>query len=103
MSLSLVITTVSRKKAARLAKAVVEKRLAACGNIAVVKSIYRWKGSLHSEGEALIVFKTSKERAHELRHFLERKHPYDVPEIVQVEPGHVNQKYLLWVLESVAR
>lgn len=102
MNLSLVITTVSRSKAARLAKRVVEKRLAACGNIVDMKSIYWWKGSLRDEGEALIVFKTTEERASELRLFLEREHPYDVPEIVQVEPGHVNRKYLRWVLESVA-
>jgi len=62
MSLSLVLTTVPRAKAAPLAKAAVKRRLAACGSISQVRSIYSWKGTLRDEAEALIIFKTTKER-----------------------------------------
>jgi len=102
MNLALVFTTISKGKASRLAKRVVEKKLAACGNILDVGSIYWWKGSVRDEGEALILFKTTEDKAAELRDFLEREHPYDVPEIIQVQPGQVNGKYLRWVAQSVA-
>ena len=70
MSLWLVLTTIRRAKAAPLAKAAVKRRLAACGSISQVRSIYSWKGTLHDEAEALIIFKTTKERVPRLRAFL---------------------------------
>jgi len=85
-----------------LARTAVSKKLAACANLAYVKSFYWWKNSLRAEDEALIVFKTTQKNASKLKAYLEEEHPYETPEIVQVEPSHVNQKYLLWVLESVA-
>ena len=90
MSLSLVLTTINRAKAARLAKAAVERRLAACGSITQVRSIYPWKGVLRDEGEALIIFKTPRDRVPRLRAFLEKEHPYETPEIVEVKAGGVN-------------
>ncbi|SRR5712692_3716470 len=102
MPLSLVLTTVSRRGAARLAKEAVEKRLAACGNISEVRSLYSWRGVLHDEAESLILFKTTKEKAPLLRAFLEKEHPYENPEIVELEAAGASVKYLSWVVESVA-
>ena len=102
MSLSLVLTTIPRAKAARLAKATVERRLAACGSISQVRSIYPWKGVLRDEAEALIIFKTTREKVPQLRAFLEKEHPYETPEIVEVRAAGVNANYLSWVVESVA-
>src|SRR2546426_5899239 len=100
--LSLVMTTIPRAKAASLAKAAVEGRSAACGSIFQVRSIYSWKGALRDEPEALIIFKTTKEKVPQLRAFLEKEHPYETPEIVEVEAGGVSAKYLFsWVVESV--
>ena len=84
-----------------MAKAAVKRRLAACGSISQVRSIYSWKGTLRDEAEALIIFKTTKEKVPQLRAFLEKEHPYETPEIVEVEAGGVSAKYLSWVVESV--
>ncbi len=99
--LSLVMTSIPRAKAASLAKAAVEGRLAACGSIFQARSIYPWKGALRDEPEALIIFKTPKEKIPQLRAFLEKEHPYETPEIVEVEAGGVSARYLSWVVESV--
>src|SRR5437899_12338502 len=88
--LSLVMTTIPRAKAASLARAAVEGRSAACGSIVQVRSIYSWKGALRDEPEALIIFKTTKEKVPQLRAFLEKEHPYETPEIMQVEAGGVS-------------
>jgi periplasmic divalent cation tolerance protein len=80
-----VVTIIPRAKAARLAKATVERRLATCGIISLVRSIYPWKGVLRDEAEALIIFKTTKEKVPQLRAFLEKEHPYETPEIVEVK------------------
>ena len=102
MFLSLVLTTIPRAKAAQLAKSAVERRLAACGSIFQVRSIYPWKGVLRDEAEALIIFKTTREKVPQLRAFLENEHPYETPEIVEVKAAGVKPKYLSWVVESVA-
>ena len=102
MPLSLVLTTIPQAKAAQLAKATVKRRLAACGSISQVRSVYPWKGSLRDEREALIIFKTTSEKVPQLRAFLEKEHPYETPEIIEVNAAGVSAKYLSWVIESVA-
>ena len=102
MSLSLVLTTIRRAKAAPLAKAAVKRRLAACGSISQVRSIYSWKGTLRDEAEALIIFMTTEEKVPRLRAFLEKEHPCETPEIIEVQVARVNAHYLSRVVESVA-
>ena len=63
-----------------------------------VRSIYPWKESLRDEAEALIIFKTTREKVPQLRAFLEKEHRYKTPEIVEVEAG-VNASYLSWVVD----
>jgi len=50
----------------------------------------------------LIIFKTTKEKVRQLRAFVEKEHPYETPEIIEVEVARVNAQYLSWVVESVA-
>lgn len=87
-----------------IVRALVEARLAACGNIIPqIESIYRWEGKIESSGEALAVFKLSAGRYPEFEAKLRELHPYDVPEIVSVEVSGGLPEYLRWVAESCAR
>jgi len=89
--------------AERIARALVERRLAACVNVvAGLVSLYRWKGAVVREEEVLLVIKTRSERLEALREALVALHPYDVPELVAlpVEGGH--PPYLAWLDESVS-
>ena len=96
-------TAGSDADAERLARALVERRLAACVNVVPrVVSHYRWKGALQRDEERLLVVKTRAERVGALRAALVELHPYEVPELVvlQVAAGHA--PYLAWLDESVA-
>ena len=89
--------------AERIARALVERRLAACVNVvAGLVSLYRWKGAVVREEEVLLVIKTRSERLEALREALVALHPYDVPELVAlpVEGGH--PPYLAWLDDSVS-
>ena len=94
-----VLVTAPDEAVARdLARALVEERLAACGNIVpAVTSIFRWQGEVQQESEVLVVLKTSAERFAALRTRVLELHPYDVPEVISlaVEAGH--QPYLDWL------
>ena len=69
--------------AEKLAKGMVEARLAACVNaIPGLKSFYRWQGKLESDREIQLLIKTRRARFDELAAWIEANHPYEVPEIV---------------------
>jgi periplasmic divalent cation tolerance protein len=96
-------TVGTAEDAERLARALVEKRLAACVNIIPgLVSIYRWRGAVERAEERLLVIKTRADRLSALREALVSLHPYEVPELLTlpVEDGH--PPYLSWLDESVA-
>jgi periplasmic divalent cation tolerance protein len=100
--LTVLSTAPDAEIAERIGTVLVEEGLAACANILDgVTSIYRWKGSVEREREALMVFKTTSETVERLRLRLVELHPYDVPEVVAlgVQDGH--EPYLDWVRSVV--
>lgn len=95
------VTAPDADAAVALARALLEERLIACGNVVpAITSIYRWKGEVHSDPEALLVAKTSAGRVEELVERVPELHPYDVPEVLvlRVEAGF--EPYLSWVGEE---
>jgi periplasmic divalent cation tolerance protein len=92
------ITAPDANTARVLARAMVERSLAACVNLVPgVTSIYRWKGALEESAEVLMLAKTTAARVAELEALLVELHPYDTPECVVLEPAHVEAKYLRWL------
>jgi len=88
----------SPDEADRIARALVEKRLAACVSVLPrARSIYRWKGAVESEEEQLLVIKTSRELFAEVRAEIEKQHSYEVPEIVALPIVDGSQRYLDWM------
>lgn len=87
--------------AQRLAREVVERRLAACVNVLDgVTSVYRWKGAVEEAREALCVVKTSAACLAELERAWLSAHPYEVPEWVVLAPEHVEARYLAWLTDE---
>jgi len=92
----------SAEDAGRIARALVERRLAACVNVGPpVRSFYRWKGAVQEDEERLLVIKTRRDRFEALREALVALHPYELPEaiVLPIEAGHA--PYLAWIDESV--
>ena len=89
--------------AERLARTLVEERLAACVNrLPGVASTYRWQGQVTTDHEELLLIKTTAGRFDALKSRLLALHPYELPELiaVPVERGHA--AYLDWVRAGVA-
>src|SRR5262245_48569679 len=99
----LVFSTVqAAEDAERIARALVERGLAACVNIVPgLTSVYRWKGEVQAEPERLLLIKTREQRFGERRGALLALDPYELPEIVAVplEGGH--GPYLDWLDAAV--
>jgi periplasmic divalent cation tolerance protein len=96
-------TVGSAEEADRLARALVERRLAACVNVVPgVVSHYRWQGELQRDEERLLVIKTRAERIEALRDALRELHPYELPELVAFEISAGSPEYLKWLDEGVS-
>jgi len=88
--------------AERLARVLVEERLAACVNILPgVSSVFRWKGHVELASERLLVIKTRAERFDALCSVLVSQHPYELPEVVALPLADGYVPYLDWLDASV--
>ncbi len=100
-TLVVLVTAPTAEKAAEIARALVEERLAACGNvIPAVRSIYRWQGTVHDDAEALLVLKTTRDRFEALRDRVLALHPYEVPEVIALPIAAGSASYLDWIVAS---
>ena len=87
--------------ARRIARELVELRLAACGNVVPqIHSIYRWQGKVESADEVLAIFKLAANRYSDFESKLRSLHPYDVPEIIATRIERGLPDYLSWVAEN---
>jgi periplasmic divalent cation tolerance protein len=65
--------------------------------------VYRWKGTVESAKEFLLIIKTTKARFPKLKAEVIRLHTYEVPEIIVLPIATGATNYLTWISESVAR
>jgi periplasmic divalent cation tolerance protein len=96
-------TVATPEDAKRIARALVERRLAACVNVVPkMVSVYRWKNEICRDEKLLLVVKTRQERLDTLREAIVKLHPYEMPELVAlpIEAGH--EPYLAWLDDSVS-
>lgn len=94
------ITAPNEDEAARMAKALVEARLAGCVNIIRnIRSIYSWQGRIEDEPEVLMVVKTQKSLFEELSKKVRELHSYSVPEIIALPIVEGSQDYIRWLKE----
>jgi len=92
-----------RDAALGLARALVERRLAACVNVlAGCTSVYRWHGDVEEAAEVPVLLKTRAARYPELEAAIRELHPYELPEIVAVPVVRGLPEYLDWVAEETA-
>jgi len=94
-----VLTTCgSPEEAVRLARRLIEARLAACVNVIMqIRSFYRWKGEIADAGEWLLIIKTSRDKFDALRVVLEGAHSYELPEVLAIPVVAGSPTYLTWL------
>lgn len=87
-----------RDAALALARALVERRLAACANVlAACTSVYRWKGAVESASEVPVLIKTRMALYPQVEQAIRDLHPYELPEIVALPLQAGLQDYLDWI------
>ena len=94
-----VLTTCAvESDAERMARALVDGRLAACVNVVPgVRSFYHWKGETESSQEFLLIVKTSRDLFGALCAEMEKLHPYELPELLALPVVAGAEGYLRWL------
>ncbi len=92
----------TQQEALRIARSLVEARLAACVNVLpAVQSIYRWQGKVENADEVLLLIKSTRERYLPLRDRILELHSYETPEVIVLPIVYGSDKYLAWLREQV--
>ncbi len=97
----LFITAPAEETSARIARTLVEEKLAGCVNIIKdIRSIYFWQGKVEDESEVLLIAKTRRELFNKLKDRVKSIHPYSVPEIIAMPIIAGSEDYLKWLDET---
>jgi periplasmic divalent cation tolerance protein len=86
---------------AAMVRGAVERRLAACANSIEANSTYLWRDAMETARERLVLFKTSVKNVAALFRYLGRVHPYEVPDIFELDVARVHPPYLAYLLETI--
>jgi len=96
----IISTYPDKKSISKIAKEFVKNKTVACVNISKISSIYSWKGKVENASEYIAIFKTTTKNKKLLKQKIKDTHPYDVPEIAEINVKSINDSYLKWLVES---
>ena len=103
-SMIMIISTYPDKKTASdVAQHMVREGIAACVNITEITSVYTWNGEIENTPECIAIFKATEKNRDVLKNKISQTHPYQVPEIAEIDITSINQPYLNWLTESTAK
>ena len=95
-------TCATEEEAEKLARILLEERLAACVNVIPrIRSYYRWKGAIESADECLLVVKSSRDLIGSIGAVLEKEHSYEVPELLALPVVEGGTNYMNWLLANL--
>lgn len=101
--INVILVTSGRNEGPAIARHLVEKRVAACVNIAEIRSCYRWEGRFCDDPEVLLIIKTAREKVEEALAAIREVHPYTLPEMIVLPVVAGYPPYLAWVEEETTR
>jgi periplasmic divalent cation tolerance protein len=97
-ALVVMTTLASDDEALRLVRALLDRRLIACGTVlAGGRSIYRWQGKIADEREVVVLLKTRSARLEAIKAAFAELHPYKVPELLAISVESGLDRYLEWI------
>jgi periplasmic divalent cation tolerance protein len=98
------VTVASKKESRKIAKHMVDSRLAACVNITQhIESVYRWEGKVASGKEFQLFIKSTRDLFPEIKSAIAKVHSYQMPEIICIPIVEGAQDYLDWIADSVKK
>lgn len=95
------ITVSNEQEGVKIAKNLVEEKLAGCINIVRdIRSVYSWQGKIEDDAELLLIVKTRRQLFTRLKDRVKELHSYSVPEIIAIPIIEGSEDYLKWLEET---
>jgi len=94
-------TTPDRDSAFKIAKLLIEQKLAACVQMFPIESIYTWKGQVCQEKEIILLIKSKSSLFEQIKTLIKENHQYEVPEIIQIPITDGLPEYIKWINDCV--
>lgn len=98
---AIVLCTAPPGGSEKIAKALVEERLAACVSVSQVRSYFFWEGKSCDETEELMIIKTEMKLMDRIKARIKELHSYELPEIIIIPIGGGDDRYLQWIAQSI--
>lgn len=95
------VTAPDGEVARKIAREVLERKLAACANLLPAESFYWWHGSIEEARESVVIFKTRRALVPRLFAAVRELHPYETPCAVSYAMDRGFAPYLAWIDASV--
>jgi len=103
-TIRVVYISIPRDEAEKMARALVEQRLAACINIVPkIHSIFWWDDAIQTDEESLLIVKTTTTKFPELMDYVIENHPYELPEIIGLPLAAAFPEYVAWVKQETSK
>lgn len=96
----IISTFPDKKSVVKISNELVKDKVAACVNISKISSVYSWNGKIENSSEYIALFKTTTKNKRILKQKIKDLHPYDVPEIAEIEISSLNKPYMKWLVDS---
>ena len=97
----IILTTAPIADAQKISRALVKEKLAACVSIINnVESVYFWEGKMTHEKETLLIIKTTQRLFGDVKDWIKKHHPYNVPEVLSLKTDSGDSDYLKWINEN---
>jgi len=97
-SIVVLSTSANAAEGEKLARRLVDERLAACVSVVPgMRSYYRWNGAVESSEECLLVVKSARRLFADLKSAIEAEHSYEVPEVLALPVVDGAANYLGWL------
>lgn len=100
---AIVMTTLHvdhKEELEKLMDVILKEKLAACIQVMSIRSYYVWKEELCQENEVLLMIKTKKNLFKNLEKIIKASHPYETPEIIEIDISDGSDDYLGWIVEN---
>ena len=101
INITVFTTTDNLEEARKLAKTLVEQKLAACAQISKIESFYTWENDVQNDQEFRIMFKTTKDKYKDMEKTILKTHSYDLPAIYAVDVDELHKPYGDWINKSL--
>jgi periplasmic divalent cation tolerance protein len=90
----------NKKSVTTIANELIQNKIIACVNVIKITSTYSWEGKIENASEYLALFKTTQTNKKTLKEKIQSSHPYQIPEIAEIDITSINKSYLKWLVES---